>query len=371
MKTVLFVLILAGTASFADKAGLERWPAEKAQAWYDSLPWLVGCDFIPSTAINQLEMWQQDTFDPKTIDRELGWAQGLGMNTVRVYLHDLVWEQDSQGFLKRIDFFLDICKKHEIRPILVLFDSCWDPHPVPGKQPLPRPHVHNSGWVQSPHVDKSRDPGAHDTLEPYLKGVIGRFKDDPRVLAWDLYNEPDSRQEDGDSLVLLKKAFTWARQVAPCQPLTAGLWEGDWQKENLSELNRYILEQSDVISFHGYHDVEQTRAKVRKLKVWGRPLLCTEYMARSAGSTFANHLPYFKENRIAAINWGLVAGKTQTQYPWESRDKEFVAEPKVWFHDIFRPDGSPYDAAEVELFRTLTAGNRPVKAARHDVKKAP
>lgn len=374
-KSICFLLVFlaAGIPAFseADVSQLQRWPTEKAQAWYDAQPWLVGCDFIPSTAVNQLEMWQPDTFDPNTIGRELGWAQSIGMNTVRVFLHDLLWGQDSDGFLERIDYFLDICKEHNIRPMLVLFDSCWDPHPSPGKQPAPRPHVHNSGWVQSPHIAMIKNPEKLDALEAYVKGVIGRFKYDRRVLLWDLYNEPGNKQEDAESLVLLKKAFGWARQVNPSQPLTAGVWEGDWKKENLSELNRYMLEQSDVISFHAYHDLEKTKEKVSNLKSWGRPLLCTEYMARTAGSTFADHLPYFKENRIAAYNWGLVAGRTQTQYPWESWQKEFTAEPDIWFHDIFRPDGKPYDANEVQLFRTLTAGNSPLKAIPDSVRKNP
>src|SRR4029077_2592941 len=45
------------------------WTKERARAWADSTGWLVGSNFIPSTAINQLEMWQAATFDPRTIDR--------------------------------------------------------------------------------------------------------------------------------------------------------------------------------------------------------------------------------------------------------------------------------------------------------------
>jgi len=356
---MLTVVVLSGCLATEQRGkqkthNPKQWSQQKAQDWYKQQPWLVGCNFSPSTAINQLEMWQADTFDPATIDRELGWAESIGMNTVRVYLHDLLWEQDSKGFLERIDLFLSICKKHNIRPLLVFFDSCWDPNPRLGKQPEPKPHIHNSGWVQSPHPDVIKDPKKLDALEPYVKGVLKRFKNDPRVLFWDLYNEPGNRQEDNDSLVLLKKVFTWARQVNPSQPLTAGLWKEKYEKEQLTELNRYMAENSDVITFHAYDDLDKTKYKFDNLKLYGRPVICTEYMARTNGNTFAEHLPYFKENHIGAYNWGLVAGKTQTQYPWESWKKKFTAEPEVWFHDIFRPDGSPYDPAEVELFKKLT-----------------
>jgi len=369
---MLTVAVLAGTC-LAQETSSNQWSKQKAQDWYDQQPWLVGCNFSPSTAINQLEMWQADTFDPETIDRELGWAASIGMNTARVYLHDLLWTQDSEGFLERIDLFLDICKKHNIRPMLVLFDSVWNPQPKLGKQPEPRPHLHNSGWVQSPHIDVLKDPKKVDMLEPYVKGVLERFKDDTRVLMWDVYNEPgntagshypglDSPNKDELSLRLLKKVFQWGRQVNPSQPLTVGPWIGDWHKDKISVLNQYMLDHSDIISFHAYDGMDKTKDKVNILKPYGRPLLCTEYMARTAGNTFAEHLPYFKENHIGAYNWGLVAGKTQTQYPWESWKRQFTAEPEVWFHEVFRPDGRPYDPAEAELFRKLTGKDNDAKA---------
>src|SRR5688572_24137605 len=98
----------------------QRWTEEQARAWYAKQPWLVGANYIPATAINELEMWQADTFDPKRIDTELAWAESIGMNTMRVFLHDLAWKQDAPGFRKRIDTFLSIAAKHKIKPMLVL-----------------------------------------------------------------------------------------------------------------------------------------------------------------------------------------------------------------------------------------------------------
>lgn len=367
---LLVTVVVTMPVSGADEAA-GRWPAEKANAWYAEQPWLVGCNFTPSTAINQLEMWQAETFDPETIDRELGWAAGIGMNTVRVFLHDLLWEQDSEGLLKRMEQFLTIADKHDIRPLFVLFDSVWNPRPALGKQPEPKPHLHNSGWVQAPHIDVLKDPAKVDALEPYVKGVLEKYKNDGRVLGWDLYNEPGNKNdkdgvENKDQLCydFLVKVFGWAREVNPSQPLTAGVWEKEWTGPDATALNRLMLTHSDVISFHGYHSLERMKERVAELKPLGRPLLCTEYMARTAGSTFAEHLPYFKENKIGAYNWGLVAGKTQTQYPWESWRQEFTAEPEVWFHEVFRPDGTPYDKAETDLFKKLTGKDQPAAKAK-------
>jgi hypothetical protein len=345
-----------------------RWSAEKANAWYDKQPWLVGCNFTPSTAINQLEMWQADTFDPKTIDRELGWAAGIGMNTVRVYLHDMLWQQDSEGFLKRIDQFLGIADKHGIKTMFVLFDSCWASFPKLGKQPDPVPHRHNSGWVQSPNFNTLKDVTQHKALKPYVTGVIGKFKDDPRVLCWDLYNEPGngnrddrirSRRKQAICLILLEHALRWSRELNPSQPLTCGgLWTGEWIGPKSTQLSEFILANSDVISFHNYEELHKTIDRVGSIRPFGRPLLCTEYLARSVDSKFETHLPYFKKNKIAAYNWGLVAGKIQTQYPWASLNKKFTAEPKIWHHDVLNPDGTPHIQSEVDLMKSLTSENK-------------
>ncbi len=364
----LIVVMPQSAVSAPDLTIPGRWSAEKANDWYAKQPWLVGCNFTPSTAINQLEMWQADTFDPNTIDRELGWAAGLGMNTVRVYLHDLLWQQDSEGFLKRMDQFLGIADKHGIKPMFVLFDACWNSFPKLGTQPEPKPHVHNSGWVQSPHIDTLKDLTKHKNLEPYVKGVIGRFKDDARVLAWDIYNEPGAgfgtdrirhRHKLALCMLLLEDAFQWARATNPSQPLTTGLWNNEWIGPKSTRFSQFVLDNADVLSFHDYHALHQTIERVGTLKPFGRPILCTEYLARTEGSRFESHLPYFKENKIAAYNWGFVAGRIQTQYPWSSWQKKFTAEPEVWHHDILRPDGNPHSASEVNFIKAITRAADP------------
>ncbi len=322
-----------------------KWTAENANEWYRRQPWLVGCNFIPSTAINQLEMWQDATFDPGTIDRELGWAADIGMNAVRVYLHDLVWQADAEGFKRRIDRYLDLAARKGIRTLFVLFDDCWNSDPKLGKQPEPIPGVHNSGWMQSPGTKVVTDPDGWKRLDSYVKGVLAAFAADERILMWDLYNEPGNNGLGDRSLPLLQAAFGWARAAHPQQPLTAGVWYDN------QALIDFQLEASDVITFHNYNDASSLSEQIRRLKALGRPVICTEYMARTRGSRFATHLPIFKQERVGCFNWGLVSGKTQTIYPWGSPPGE--PEPELWFHDIFRKDGTPFDRAEVELIKEL------------------
>jgi hypothetical protein len=360
-----FVLLLGASARvFAESP--QRWSEDKANAWYQQQPWLVGANYIPASAINELEMWQADTFDPTQIDKELSWAESLGMNTMRVFLHDLLWQQDAAGFKQRLDQFLTIAAKHHIRPMLVLFDSCWDPLPKLGTQRAPMQGVHNSGWVQSPGAKALEDSSQYPRLKSYVVGVVSAFANDPRILAWDVWNEPGGfqygyyeQQEPTNKIELVKgllpQAFAWARSANPTQPLTSGLWEGDWPKSGPTDMEKIQLQNSDIITFHNYSWPENFERRVVWLEKQHRPVICTEYMARSAGSTFDGVLPIAKKHNVGAINWGLVIGKTQTNFPWESWEHPYVLnQPQVWFHDVFKADGTPYRESEALLIRQLT-----------------
>jgi hypothetical protein len=364
-----FVIVTFLLFSCIAWAQTSRWSEQKANDWYAQQPWLVGSNYAPKSAINELEMWQQDTFDPTQIDKELGWAESLGMNTMRVFLHDLLWQQDAAGFQKHLDQFLTIASRHHIRPLLVLFDSCWDPVPRLGKQHDPTPGVHNSGWVQSPGAKALADPAQVPRFKAYVQGVVGAFAKDDRILGWDVWNEPDNSgggdyaktelkptEKRARVAVLLPQVFAWAREVKPSQPLTSGVWDVDISKDENAqhEIDRIQLRESDVITFHNYNWPESFKAEVTWLRQFHRPIICTEFMARSVGSTFDTILPIAKEEKVGAINWGFVAGKTQTYYPWESWDHPYVKhQPPVWFHEVFHPDGSPYRQAEADLIRKL------------------
>lgn len=366
LKIGLVLSILLFSAQIA--AARERWTEPMANSWYSKQPWLVGSNFIPASAINQLEMWQAPTFDAQEIDTELGWAESAGMNTMRVFLHDLLWQEDSAGFTKRIDTFLTISAKHHIRPLFVLFDSCWDPLPKLGPQHPPIPGVHNSGWVQSPGAKALVDASQYPRLKAYVVGMVGAFANDDRILGWDIWNEPGADNagsypktelKDKVALVtaLLPQVFQWARQANPSQPLTSGVWAVDTAMDgsNLGELQRIQLRESDIITFHNYSWPEHFEREVTWLKKYDRPVICTEFMARPMGSTFDTVLSIAKRERVGAINWGLVAGKTQTYLPWDSWRHPYVLEqPPVWFHEVFHSDGTPYRERELEIIRDLT-----------------
>jgi hypothetical protein len=360
-----FLLVINSTKSQSP------WPVQKAWAWQKQQPWLAGCNYLPVTAINQLEMWQAESFDTITIEKELALAERIGFNTLRVFLHDKLWEQDAAGFRKRIDIFLSICKRHHIRPMFVFFDSCWDPFPKTGKQHDPILGLHNSGWVQSPGAEILVDTTRYDQLRRYVQDIVRHFRNDSRILCWDVWNEPDNtngnsygKKEPAEKVAfvnaLLPRVFAWARSEKPSQPLTSGLWtwwDRGWSKDssrNLSETEKIQLANSDIISFHCYNDSTNFRLQLEALLGRGRPVICTEYMARGEKSTVMTIMPVARRYKTGVINWGFADGKEQTKYPWNSWDKHYTSDPVPWHHILFRADYSPYSPEEISFIKRMT-----------------
>ncbi len=330
------------------------WSAHDIWNWYDARPWPCGFNYVPSTAVNSTEMWQAETFDLATMDRELGWAQDLGLNTCRVFVQCLVWEADPDGFARRFAQFLALAERRGLSVLPILFDDCAfaGKQPYLGRQDDPVPGVHNSGWTPSPGRGRVMDEAFWPGLESYAAGLVGRFADDGRILAWDIYNEPGNDNMGDASLPLLREAFAWVRAARPSQPLTAGIWNPD-----LATLNAFCLDASDVVSFHNYEGREALETQIVELKSRGRPLLCTEWMRRTGGaSLFGTHLGLFHRERVGCWFWGLVNGRTQTHFPWGS--PEGAPSPEVWFHDLLGPDGTPHRADEIAVIRAHTGAAR-------------
>jgi hypothetical protein len=350
--------------------GEGRWTAEAARQWGAGHPWLCGFNFLPSGAVNFLEMWRAPTFDPAGIDRELGWAAAIGFNALRTNLHYLDWHFDRDGLVDRVDRFLDIASRHGIATMLCLFDDCEFSGAPPqwGPQPTPRPGVHNSCAIGSPGRHLVAKSEEWPFLRAYVYDLLNRFGSDPRVVVWDLYNEPGNRAifKDGAtqdvhcaslepaSHALMRATFAWAREVAPSQPLTVAPWRiGPVGGEAFGHpIDRDALALSDVVSFHAYCSLPHLRFLAEALEAIGRPIFCTEWMARTADSRIAEQLPYFRDRRIGAFQWGLVRGRTQTHLPWPGMVVgETVGEE--WFHDILTEEGLPYSPAELETIRAL------------------
>lgn len=354
---------------------MQKWTEARAWEWQKKHGWLQGCNYLPRTAVNWTEMWQEATFDPKTIDQELEWAAAVGYNTLRTNLPFIVWQADRDGLISRITQFLDICEKHNVKVMLTPMDDCGfsGDHPYLGEQKAPRFDVHNSQAAASPGRNVVVDKSMWGEVELYIKDILSTFKDDTRIFIWDLYNEPTNRgifTSAGEEILfdeiletmsheLMEKAFEWAREVNPSQPLTVCAWHTPTSLDRSASIFTHpadirALELSDVISFHAYVPLDMLGAVIDVVAAYNRPMMCTEWLARHVQSTVHDQLPIFKEKLISCYQWGLVKGKTQTHLPWpvvRTMNPDFA---KTWFHDLFHEDGTPYDQSEVDLIKELS-----------------
>lgn len=353
----------------------QHWTPERAQNWWMQQEWGCGFNYLPRTAVNWLEMWQEETFDSATLQQELKWAQGYGYNALRTNLPFTVWEHDRDGLINRIDHFLSIASSNGLAVMLTLLDDCAfsGDEPFIGQQKPPVPGVHNSQGAGSPGREKVLNPECWPQIEAYVKDIVGHFRHDPRIQIWDLYNEPgnsgvfvgapkgmayDARLEFY-ALSLMVNVFAWAREVSPVQPLTVAAWHvpdrNDCREAFTHPIDVAALHLSDVTSFHAYVDAREQRQIVSRLSVFQRPVLCTEWLARHIGSDMADTLPLFKEKDISCYHWGLVQGKTQTWLPWP----DIAHHPEntgLWFHDVLMADGRPYHEEEMALVQMLSKG---------------
>lgn len=358
ITTLIFIIIFLAGCTNKPKKQVEkeihvvstRWTEVQAKVWGEENGWLRGSNFNPSTAINQLETWQAESFDTETIDRELGWAEDIGLNCMRVYLHHVAWKVDKEGFKNRMNQYLEIADSHEIKTIFVIFDDCWNATYQAGKQSDPKPGVHNSGWVRDPGDLLLEEPALISFLETYVKDILTTFKNDQRIVLWDLYNEPGNSGYGNKSMPLLQDVFVWGWEVRPSQPLSVGVWNPE-----LTDLNTFQLANSDITTYHNYNGPVEHQSVIDSLRKYNRPMVCTEYMARRNNSLFTNIMPILKKENVGAINWGLVDGKSNTKYAWDEPISD-GGEPALWFHEIFRKDGTPYKQEEVDLIKSLTFG---------------
>ncbi|MDR1371762.1 MAG: cellulase family glycosylhydrolase [Dysgonamonadaceae bacterium] len=330
----------------------QQWTEDKINTWYARQNTVIGCNFLPSTAVNDIEMWQNETFDLPTIDRELGLAEEWGINSVRVFLNYTVWKAEAEKFKSNFKQFLDVADRHGINVMPILFDDCNFSGNIAktGKQNDPVPGIHNSGWVSSPPAAMIRDESQWHRLKEYEQDMLRTFAADRRIIIWDLYNEPGN---SGSKIKpqLLANIFAWARAVNPDQPLTAGAYDNFED-----ELSLLMRDSSDIVSFHSYSDASETANRILWAHATGRPAVCTEWLHRQSGNTLENILPIFRETDIGCYSWGLVAGRTQTYFYWGS--KKGSPAPEIWQHDLIRADGTPYSESERLLFIQYSGGSK-------------
>jgi hypothetical protein len=355
---------------------MDRWTETDAKEWLQARPWVCGFNFLPSTAVNFIEMWHADTFDMPAIERELGWAADIGFNAIRVNLPFLGWQNDRDGLLDRLDRLMGAAASVGIETVPCLFDDCGfgGDEPTWGPQPDPFPGIHNSRAVASPGRAAVLDASLRPSLEAYVRDVIATYRNDPRILFWDLYNEPGNRMDfdktkysqfdaelERHAHSLMEKSFAIARDIGPDAPLSVAAWTTPLPDNDAhpyqTEIDRSALLHSDIITFHSYWNRKRVAQFIDYLEVLDRPIICTEWMARQIDSRISDQLQLFHDRGVGCFQWGLVKGRTQTWLPWPDdlvRAHGGRIDRSVWFHDLLDENGEPYDPTELETIRALT-----------------
>lgn len=351
-RTAILLLAAVTLMSCCKEQDCSRWSEERANEWWAQQEWPVGCNYVPSYAVNQLEWWQEETYDPERIDYELGLAESLGFNTLRIFLHELLWYADKDGYKDRIDNFMEIADRHGMKLIMTFFTNGGSYNdPKLGPQPQPIEGTHATAWIQTPGTHIVNNPEEWYKLKEYVQDIMKEYKDDDRVLYWCLYNEPENYKNGTRSMGLLQEVFKWAREINPSQPCTSPIWVRPGMKGAATKLDiiGWLGQNCDIITFHCYYDNE-LETYIDMLKCYNRPMVCQEYMGRPR-STFEHSLPIFKREKIGAINFGLVCGKCGFYMPWGSKPGDPM--PEIWFHDIFTQDGTPYSEKEIEFIKNI------------------
>lgn len=352
----------------------ERWSNEKAWDWYKSKKWIRGCNFISSDCANRIDQWQSygatDRF--KTVDEELALAKSVGFNSIRVLVEYDVWDMEHDAFMQNLETYLQICDKHGITCMIVLANDCQTPKENYKKTVLGEQHFdlgYHGGRKVSPHQKGEETYNIFDEPEiatryiAMVREIITKYKDDKRVILWNILNEPGNRRGD-KSLEFMKKMFQTAREIDPIQPLAADIWNGINEDGSArTNIEQAAMDLSDVISFHWYGDFCSMVKFVTALKKTNRPIFCTEWLHRISGNNIFEIFPYFFSEGIASYQWGLVASyKTQYFEPWnmlweqyDNADKDALhLDFTKWQHDLFRPSHHPYDPNEIKIIKEFS-----------------
>lgn len=353
-----------------------RWTKEQAWDWYNARPWVMGVNYVPAITLHGIELFQEDTHEEvmQSVRREFTLMQDVGINSVRVFLPFNVWYHDREKFFERMDRFLAELDAHGVTMMPVIFNDCVGfrkPDDVTPPRPGGWQHYdigcHGGQKADNAFSGETRrvawilwdEPEWRPVLEEYERALIGRYRDDPRIYCWDLWNEPGNSNRHDMSIPYLRRAFEIGRELDPIQPLTAAPWSypadyGVNPDADVEPIQRVALDESDIVTFHNYECIERVRNVIAGIEREGRPMLNTEWLNRVLDNMVQDNLPLYHEKRIGSYSWGLVAGKSQHFLPWDNLWSNRSLPLQRWQHDLFDTYHTAYDPEELAIMRRLS-----------------
>ena len=353
-----------------------QWTEQEIAEWYKSQPWLRGTNFLPSDCVNRLDMWQSIGREEhlKTAETELKLSKETGFNTVRLWCNFDVYYKEPEEFMQTLESYITLCAKYDQSVMLVLAYEEDLPHGdkfVPKELGAQKEYFNhfNRDYAEQDRLAKA---GAykHYTEYPEIKPifmemverVVKKYREDKRVLAWNVENEPGIGIGDR-AVPLLEELFALVRSLDPVQPLAADIWRGvkeDGTFNSLAETKAYEL--SDFISFHSYSKYEWFLTGLYTLKkYYNRPIIVTEWLNRCNHNTVEEIYPLMLIENVGCYCWGFVQGRTYTTEPWNGFWSEVEKNPDVdfdftkWQHELYRKNFHPYDPKEINIIKRFNA----------------
>ena len=376
-------LLIALTATVATNVLAGRqgpWTKEKAWAWQDAQPWYRGCNYMPVSAANRVDQWQSYGSEERfaEVEREFALAKEIGFNAMRLIIEwqgFAVWLQEPDAFRANFERYLALMEKYGLKAFVVLGNDCSRPKfmwtmPKLGEQEYDvgyhggRRKTQHGGFSEPGYLIVD-EPEYREKFFAFCRELVTKYAHDGRVVMWELWNEPGAGNRGMMSAQILKDLFALCWEIDPDQPLSANLWSRSTglvlQGKDPHPVEKLAMDLSDVITYHGYVDIErQVRLCDELAKRWGRPLYNTEWLLRIEGCDFPDNYAFMARRKIGALNWGFVNGKYQTHEPYEPcwRTKfEYGGrgDPTKWMHDLFRISHHPYDPYEIAVARNVNA----------------
>ena len=349
---------------------MNRWSKERAWEWYNARPWLRGCNFMSSDCANRIDQWQEYGFEERleTTDKELKLLAETGFNSIRIIPEFIVWKKEHDGFMERFEKYLETADQYGITCMVVFGNDCMPPkEELMNRMQLGEQHVdwgYHGGRKVSQHgrfeghgYSLLDEPELAQEHYEWVREIVSKYKNDERIVMWDVFNEPGNTKRGNLSLPHMEKFFEIIREIDPIQPLTAAIWSGGKNIEELPEIEKWALENSDIVSYHNYCPYADNIEVIAELKKLGRPIINTEWLNRSNHNTVEDMFPLFFLEKIGCYNWGFVAGKYQTYEPYNGIWDDYEKNPSMdfdftkWFHDLYRPSLHPYNPKEIELIK--------------------
>lgn len=353
-----------------------RWSKERVWKWYNERPWIRGCNYMSRDCANRIDQWQEHGFEERfeTTCEELKLAAETGFNSIRIIPEFYVWLKEHDGFMQRLERYVAAADKFGISCMVVFGNDCCPPkEEALNRLHLGEQHVdwgYHGGRKISQHgrfegagYSVLDDPETAEKFYEFVREIVEKYKNDERIIIWDVFNEPGNSRRYSMSHLHMKKFFEIIRKIDPIQPLTAGIFSvsGYFDYGKLPEIEKFGLENSDIISYHNYNSYINNVLELKRLKEFERPVINTEWLNRCAGNNVEEMFPLFFLEKVGCYNWGFVAGKYQTYEPWNTiwDDLKSGAEYAKnydftkWLHDLYRPSLNPYNPKEIEIIKTI------------------